>query len=65
MPKKINAEIEILALLKSSKYGFSISKLAQKLGYSRTTVSKYLNIMEKKKTSICSKYWTVSIMASF
>lgn len=47
MPKKLDAENEILTLLLSAKYGYSVSKIATKLGYSRTTTSKYLDILEK------------------
>ncbi|MHA1674424.1 MAG: helix-turn-helix domain-containing protein [Promethearchaeota archaeon] len=49
MPKIIQVEAEILSILLTSKYGFSIAKLADKLGYSRTTISKYLNILQQKQ----------------
>ncbi|TFF89426.1 MAG: ArsR family transcriptional regulator [Promethearchaeota archaeon] len=41
-------EKEILDLLKKSRFGLNVQKISDDLGYSRTTISKYLKILEKK-----------------
>ncbi|MBD3229779.1 MAG: ArsR family transcriptional regulator, partial [Candidatus Lokiarchaeota archaeon] len=38
---------EILDLLKRSRFGLNVQKISDDLGYSRTTISKYLKILEK------------------
>ena len=43
---KASLQDEIVKLLYETRYGLSVSKLAQKLGASRTTISKYLKILE-------------------
>ena len=43
---KASLQDEIVNLLQETRYGLSVSKLAQKLGASRTTISKYLKILE-------------------
>ena len=48
MPKLINAEKDILMLLKDARFGHSINKIAKELNYSRTTISKYLVQMQKE-----------------
>ena len=46
---KLKEEIKqnILGLLKDSKFGLNVKNLKDKLGYSRTTIAKYLDILEK------------------
>ncbi|MHA1647562.1 MAG: HTH domain-containing protein [Promethearchaeota archaeon] len=46
---KISLQDDILNLLKDAKFGLSVSKLAQQLNASRTTISKYLKILEEER----------------
>ncbi|UYP46926.1 hypothetical protein NEF87_003211 [Candidatus Lokiarchaeum ossiferum] len=43
---KASLQDEIVHLLQETRYGLSVSKLAHQLGASRTTISKYLKILE-------------------
>lgn len=43
---KASLQDEIIDLLYKTRYGLSVSKLAQQLGASRTTIAKYLKILE-------------------
>jgi biotin operon repressor len=43
---KTSLQDDILKLLQDARYGLSISKMAQKLEASRTTITKYLKILE-------------------
>ncbi len=45
---KTSLQDDIIQLLQQTKYGLSVSKLSQKLEASRTTVSKYLKILEEE-----------------
>ena len=47
---KLKEEIKqsILELLKSSKFGLNVKNLKDTLGYSRTTLAKYLNKLEEE-----------------
>lgn len=40
---------KLIDVLKTSRYGLSINKIAEKTGWHRNTVSKYLNILEKEE----------------
>ena len=45
--EKPDIKQNILDLLKSSKFGLNVKNIKDKLGYSRTTIAKYLDILEK------------------
>jgi len=45
--EKPDIKQSILDLLKSSKFGLNVKNIKDKLGYSRTTIAKYLDILEK------------------
>jgi biotin operon repressor len=48
MVKKDQINEEILTLLEKSTFGLSVNKIAERLGYSRTTITKYLKELEEK-----------------
>ena len=39
---------KLIDVLKTSRYGLSINKIAEKIGWHRNTVTKHLNILEKE-----------------
>lgn len=45
---KINYKENIVQLIKKSQFGLNIKNIADELGYSRTTITKYLQILEKE-----------------
>ncbi len=47
--QKVEIKQNILELLKSSKFGLNVKNLKDELGYSRTTIAKYLNILEQEE----------------
>ena len=47
--QKVEIKQGILDLLKSSKFGLNVKNLKDELGYSRTTIAKYLNILEQEE----------------
>ncbi|MBD3215748.1 MAG: hypothetical protein GF311_24260 [Candidatus Lokiarchaeota archaeon] len=47
--EKVNYKQEILDLLEDFPFGLTITELADKTGFHRNTISKYMNIFEKEK----------------